>query len=117
MVSSEILSKFGFDEEVEEVPFSAKTPKGASYRRTGFPRPTKRYRIVWEVNDMSIEEPYYWMHTYFEQDLGFPQILKTEDVFAASENSAFFGVSQQRLGAQQDKISQYLATIGKMVKE
>jgi len=48
---------------------------------------------------------------------GFPIIEKLEDAFAASENSAFFGVTQQRLGAQQDKISQFLATTGKMIKE
>ena len=44
-------------------------------------------------------------------------ITKTEDVFAAAETSAFFGVTQQRLGLQQDKVSTFLATIGKMVKE
>ena len=48
---------------------------------------------------------------------GFPKIDKITDVFAASENSAFFGASQQRLGLQQDKVSQFLATIGKMVRE
>src|SRR3989344_518941 len=31
--------------------------------------------------------------------------------------SSVFGVNQQRLGAQQEKVSQYLATIGKMVRE
>ena len=47
----------------------------------------------------------------------FSKIEKVEDSFAAAENSAFFGVTQQRLGAQQDRISQFLATIGKMIKE
>ena len=117
MVSGELLSKFGFEEEWEEVPYVGDPGKGASYRKTGYPKPVKRFKIIWEVHDLSIEEPYYWIHNYFQQDLGFPQIIKTEDVFAAAENSAFFGVSQQRLGAQQDKVSQYLATIGKMIKE
>ncbi len=118
MVSSELLKRFGFElEEIEELPFTAELGKGPSYRKTGHPRPKKRYKIIWEGPDLSIEEPYYWMYNYLEQDLGFGRIIKTEDVFAAAENSAFFGVSQQRLGAQQDKISQYLATIGKMIKE
>ncbi len=117
MVSSELLKKHGFKEEVEEVPWTAEPGRGAAYRKTGYPRPEKRFRIVWEAHDLSLEEPYYWIHNYFEQDLGFPEIIKTEDAFAAAENSAFFGVTQQRIGAQQEKVSQYLATIGKMVKE
>jgi hypothetical protein len=117
MVSVDLIKKFGFDEELEEVPFVGDPGKGSSYRTTGHPKPKKRFKVIWEIHDLSIEEPYYWLHNYFEQDLGFPQIIKTEDVFAAAENSAFFGVSQQRLGAQQDKISQFLATIGKMIKE
>lgn len=117
MVSSELIKKFSFDEEIEEVPFVGEPGKGASYRTTGYPKPVKRFKIVWEIYDLSIEEPYYWIHNYFQQDLGMPEIIKTEDIFAAAENSAFFGVSQQRLGAQQDRISQYLATIGKMIKE
>ncbi|HLC75221.1 MAG TPA: hypothetical protein VJH88_05205 [Candidatus Nanoarchaeia archaeon] len=115
--NSALLKKYGFEEEIEEVPFVGDPGKGATYHPTGFPKPTKRYRIIWEGHELNLEEPYYWVHMYYEQDLAFPKIIKTEDAFAAAENSAFFGVSQQRLGAQQDKISQYLATIGKMVKE
>jgi hypothetical protein len=117
MVTSDLLHKYGFKEGVEELAYSAEPGKGAYYNKTGYPKPTKRYKLIWEAHDLSIEEPYYWIYNYFEQDLAFHDIIKTEDVFAAAENSAFFGVSQQRLGAQQDKVSQYLATIGKMVKE
>lgn len=82
---------------------------------TEFPRPWKTYRLSWEVFDLSLEEPYFWILEYLRQQ--YPEIDKVEDSFAASENSAFFGVTQQRLGAQQDKISQFLATTGKMIKE
>ncbi|MBW2978244.1 hypothetical protein KY331_05340 [Candidatus Woesearchaeota archaeon] len=110
MTSEELLKKFGFEQEVAE---EAKD----IYLPTPFPQPLKRYRVVWEVYNMSMEESYYWILRYINQDWGFPHVLKTIDVFAAAENSAFFGVSQQRIGLQQDKVSQFLATIGKMVKE
>ena len=81
------------------------------------PRPVKRYRIELETFNMSIEEPYFWVLNALRSDFGYVDIKKTIDTFSAAENSAFFGVSQVRLGGQQDKISQYLATIGKMTKE
>ncbi len=87
------------------------------FLKTGFPKPHKRYRLIYEVYDLSIEETYFWMLKYLRHDSGFPVVEKLEDTFAAAEGSAFFGVMQQRVGLQQDKISQFLATIGKMVKE
>ena len=56
------------------------------------------------------------MH-YLRWFWSFVRIDKITDTFSASENSSFFGTSQQRVGLQQDKVSQYLATIGKMIKE
>ncbi len=109
MDRSELLKKFGFeDEEVTEVVIG-------EHGKTGFPKPLKLYKILWEVHNLSLEEPYFWiLNTYREY---MPNVEKLEDSFAAAENSAFFGVTQQRLGAQQDKISQFLATTGKMIKE
>ena len=85
------------------------------YQKTGFPKSLRNCRLLWEVYDLSLEEPYFWVLDYLKD--GFPIIEKIEDSFAAAENSAFFGVTQQRLGAQQDRVSQFLATMGKMVKE
>ncbi len=85
------------------------------YLQTGYPTPLKSYRLWWEVHDLSIEEPYFWTIDNLREHV--PILEKLEDSFAASENSAFFGVTQQRLGAQQDKVSQFLATTGKMIKE
>ena len=110
MSDEELLKKYEFEPEVWE-------ESKSQFIKTPFPKPTKRYRIIWEIYNMSMEESYYWTLNYIRQDLGFPYIYKTEDVFAAAENSAFFGVSQQRIGLQQEKVSQFLATIGKMVKE
>ena len=38
-------------------------------------------------------------------------------MFSASEQSAFWGAAQQRLSIQQDRVSQYMAAIGKMIKD
>ena len=105
---SKLLEKHGFTEEKRE------TIK-ETFGPTGFPKPLKAYQQSLEAYDLSLEEPYFWVLENLKEN--FPIIEKLEDSFAASENSAFFGVTQQRLGAQQDKVSQFLATTGKMIKE
>jgi len=84
---------------------------------TGYPKPLSKYRLFVEGFNISIEEPYFWILHYLRWFHSFAHIDKITDIFSAAENSAFFGTSQQRLGLQQDKVSQFLATIGKMVKE
>ncbi len=105
------LRKFGFEEMEESEEFRG------SKIKTGYPKPSRRYRLHYEGYNISIEEPYFWTLHYLRYYGGFSRIDKITDVFAAAENSAFFGASQQRLGLQQDKVSQFLATIGKMVRE
>ncbi len=111
MVSSELLKEHGFEKEEVAEDFRE------YFVPTGFPKPKKRFRVMYEVPDLNIEEPYFWILKYLRYDAGFPHIEKTEDTYASAETSAFFGITQQRLGGQQDKVSQFLATIGKMVKE
>ena len=108
-----LLKQFGFEEEVVEDSMAGFT----GFRYSGFPKPVKHYELYWERGDMAVEEPYYWILRYLREDIAYKDLIKTEDVFTAAENSAFFGVSQLRLGGQQDKVSQYLATMGKMIKE
>ena len=103
-----LLGEYDFEEEKKEVLSGTIGP-------TGFPDPHKSYRLTWEVYDLSLEEPYFWVLDSLKG--GFTHIDKLEDSFAAAENSAFFGLTQQRLGGQQDKVSQFLAQIGKMIKE
>jgi hypothetical protein len=102
--------EFGWKEELAE-------ESDAQMLKTGFPAPKRRFRIVYESMNASVEETYYWLLTHLQQDQGMPYADKITDVFSASENSAFFGVSQSRLGIQQDRASQYLALVGKMVKD
>ncbi len=111
MVTFEELKKYDFEPELAE------EARNRPYQFTGYPKPERRYRIHYEGYNVSIEEPYFWMLHYFRYYAGYVDIDKITDVFAAAENSAFFGAAQQRLGAQQDKVSQFLATIGKMVRE
>ncbi len=105
------LAEYGFDEE--ESYEEAKDIKV----KTGYPAPFIRRRIFYESYNQSIEEIYYWVADFIRVDLQCHQVDKITDAFAASEQSAFFGAAQSRLGIQQDKVSQFLATIGKMVKE
>src|SRR3989344_2379848 len=105
---SKLLKEAKFEEEVVEI-------IDGQYDKTGFPAPLKGYILSWEVFDLSLEEPYFWILDTLKT--AFPKIEKLEDSFAAAENSAFFGVTQQRLAAQQDRVSQFLATSGKMIKE
>src|SRR3989338_8187183 len=86
-----------------------------------WPKPGKAQpftrRVFYESFQKSIEACYFWSLNHWRYDQHMPIIEKITDTFAAAEHSSFFCVQQQRLGLQQDKISQYLATIGKMVKE
>ena len=109
MSEIDVLKKAGFTPEVWE-------EQKDNWVSLPWPQSVKKFRVIWEVPNLSIEECYFWTLHYL-RDLGYVDVKKTQDIFAAAENSAFFGVSQQRLGLQQDKVTQFLATIGKMVKD
>jgi hypothetical protein len=79
--------------------------------------PCKRYRLVVEASSLNIEETYYWLLNYIRQDSSFRNVVKLTDIFTASEQSAFWGAAQSRIGIQQDRASQYLKGIGEMVKQ
>ena len=114
-VSSELLKQFGFKEEFIEI---GRNNAGVIVEgNTGFPKPTEHRRVVLQEFNQSLEETYFWLLEELRQGQGMKDIVKITDIFTASEQSAFFGSAQQRLGLQQDKVSQFLATIGKMVKE
>lgn len=117
MATDAELIKYGFIREDNKADNELSEEFRSSKIKTGYPAPARRYRAHYEGYNISIEEPYFWTLHYLRYFSGFPRIDKITDVFAAAENSAFFGASQQRVGLQQDKVSQFLATIGKMVKE
>ncbi len=108
------IEKAGFKEEIaEEYVIGAY----GAYVKTGFPQPYRRYRLVYESQQASIEHTYFWVYNHAMQDFGFGDVIKTLDTFSASENSSFWGLTEQRKGIQQDKASQFMAVIGRMTKE
>ncbi|MBL7148413.1 MAG: hypothetical protein ISS82_06305, partial [Nanoarchaeota archaeon] len=48
--------------------------------------------------------------------LDYNKIHKIKDIYSASETSSYFGAMEQRKGLQQEKVAQYLGTIGGMMK-
>ncbi len=110
----ERLKKFGFKKPEEYVFGAFTTPQ---LFKTGYPAPADRYLIIIDSQKPNLEEVYYWLMNHAKYDFAYATVDKITDIFAASEHSTFFGVSQQRVGIQQDRITQYLATIGKFIKE
>jgi hypothetical protein len=110
-----------FDEHKDEWPDHADQESIESgyknYDKTEFPRPLKRMRLIWDSFNLSVEEPYFWLLNNLRENFGYTDVDKIIDIYSAAENSAFFGVTQMRLGAQQDKVTQLLTSIGKMVKD
>ncbi len=82
-----------------------------------YPKPISRYYVVYESFHEAIEPIYFWCLNHTSFDWGFPVVHKITDIFTASEHSTFYGAAAQRLGLAQDKVTQYLATIGKMTKD
>jgi len=92
-----------------------------SYGTTGYPTtatPEHRKKAVIESYTRPVEETYFWLLAHLTEGRdGYASVEKTIDTFASAEQSSFWGQSMTRLGAQQEKVSQYLATIGKMIKD
>lgn len=97
------------DEENREVAMDV-------FEDTGMPNPHKRHWLIFEAPNEYVEEPYFWILENLQYDWAFPKVDKITDVFAASEQSTFFGVSEQRLKIQQDTAGTYMKAISEMVK-
>lgn len=106
-------TKFGFKkcDEVE------KTRGAKALPVPNFPKPSKKFRMVRQSFNQSIEQVYFWMLAFIRDDYGFHEVTKVTDIFTASEQSSFWGAAQQRLQIQQGQVSNYMATIGKLIKE
>lgn len=80
------------------------------------PKPLRKWVMTIENPNNSVE-PYYFFCMNQLNDWGFTYIDKFTDAFTAAEHSSFYGAAGQKLGMAQDKVGQYLATIGKMIKD
>lgn len=92
------------------------TARGQSPEKTGYPAPLSRYTLITENFNMSIEENYFWILNHI-REWGMRDVIKVSDIFTASEQSAFWGQSQQRLSTQQSLVSSYMQTINKLIRE
>ncbi|MFH1064202.1 MAG: hypothetical protein V1729_03925 [Candidatus Woesearchaeota archaeon] len=105
--------KFGFEEhDKDELNRGGKMVDVLNY-----PKPIRKFKLVYQSFNQSIEEIYFWLLASLREDFGLHDVIKIKDVFTASEQSAFWGQSQQRMSIQQGQVSNYLATIGKLTKE
>lgn len=108
------LKDFGFGKS-EEFEFGAFFDP--TKFKTGYPKPNRIHHCIISSFKPNIEEVYYWLMNHARYDFAYHTVDKIMDLYASSEHSTLFGVSQQRLGIQQDRVTQYLATIGKFIKE
>lgn len=107
---SDLLKRYKFKDEEE-----AELVSGFK-EKTGFPKPNYFYRLVVESINLPIEEAYFWTVDELRYGWSYNRFVKITDIFAASEQSSFFGVSEQRIGLQQDKAAQFLKGISEMLK-
>ncbi len=81
-----------------------------------FPLPFKKYRVIYEIYNQSIEELYFWIIGHLKDDWQW-NVDKVTDIFSAAEASSFFGVAAQRTAMQQDQASKFLKGTSDMTKE
>ena len=83
-------------------------------------KPVRKYHIEVEDPSGGIEKYYFWTLNFIKDSppsgLKYDKLHKIKDVYSASETSSYFGAMEQRKGAQQEKVAQYLGTIGGMMK-
>ncbi len=102
----ELLKKYGFD-EIEKDPINDSV--------TGYPKPFKRFKLIYSSSQNNLENHYYLILNFIERVLQYPEIEKIIDVYTSGTLSEIFGNAMQRLGAQQDRASNLMATIGRLV--
>lgn len=85
---------------------------------TTYPSPFKRHVLgVQDPNKTVLENAYFWMLGHMTEAWGYNQVYKVTDSFAGSSQSSFFGAGSQRLSILQDRVSNTLQTIGRLVQE
>lgn len=79
------------------------------------PTAPARFEIEYENYRDNVERYYFFLTELLKDNFGY-EVSKVGDTYTSSETSSFFGNIEARKGAQQDRASQLLATIGGMIK-
>lgn len=80
-------------------------------------KPIRQQKLIIEQMGASAEPSYFWVINFLRHPNGLGyEVEKTSDVFSSTEMSTFFGTAEERKQRQQERVSQYLATIGSMTK-
>ncbi|MBI5872135.1 hypothetical protein HZB88_03545 [archaeon] len=79
-----------------------------------------KHRLTMESMTSSIEKYYFWTLRFIKNQpnygLGYPTVIKINDIFDASVASTFHGQIGSKISAIQQQVSNYLAQIGQMLK-
>ena len=83
------------------------------------------FRLMIDAPTSGVERYYFWMIRLLEKSgpygmnfyppLG--EIIKVRDVYSSAETSSYWGNVEQKKAAQQDRVSTYMANIGKFIKD
>lgn len=104
------VKDFGFEEQIVEV--------NPDYEfQTNEPKSLYRRHFYFMDNTFNLEKLYYNVIDFLKEEKDFHDFDKIFDNFTASESSSYWGQIQQRLSIQQEKLHQYLASIGALLKE
>lgn len=78
-------------------------------------KPVRDVELSYSVYAANVERYYYWFLDAFKEE-GEYEIEKIDDSYFTSPTSSYWGVIEQRRSMQQEKLSQFLAVIGNMIK-
>ena len=83
-------------------------------------KPSATQKLILESTGAGVESHYYWFIRQLENlpPYGFGcKVEKLKDIYGAAETSSYFGMVEQRKAIQEDRVSSFMATIGKLVKD
>ncbi|MBD3259351.1 hypothetical protein GF371_01840 [Candidatus Woesearchaeota archaeon] len=78
--------------------------------------PVKSFKLINEKYQQQLEPVYFWVVGFLKDDMGIKDIRKVTDTYSASEASAFHRNMIQSLQAIQDRISNNLISVNRLIK-
>ncbi|MDO8556561.1 MAG: hypothetical protein Q7R96_05315 [Nanoarchaeota archaeon] len=110
----------GIEEKVEQSKKAKFIPENPGAKSAG-----NLLKLLINSQSSGVERYYFWVTRFLEKAGAFGrsfvppmgEIVKVKDVYSSAETSSYWGNVEQRKAAQQDRVSQYLANIGKFIKD